>query len=378
MPTNSHSAFGRATGISSCNTGCRRPSLRKTVAVAVILLAGISQSPSAVAQKTDYVYLKNGDRLTVEVKELSRGQMRLSTNAFGTIYVKWEDVERIETSKRLQIELVNGRRFFGPAQVSKEPGVVALQVDGEVLSFDNDRIVRIQPIKGFRGLQGNLDNTLSLGLSYTQASDVLQWNVSASTRYQTEKFVAAASYNSMITRNALGTDSAQRDLHGTYLRLLRNRWLWFATTGLQQNDELGVSGRFIAGGGLGRIMAQSQKHEFILAAGLNANVEDALGSTDVTPAESGSGTTLEGLIFGEWTYYKLYSPKANVSISGSLYPGITESDRFRGDVRLRYRQEFVKDLFLNVTYYLNFDTRPRAGALSESDYGVVTALEYEF
>lgn len=347
-------------------------------ALAVVCLLGCFQSPSALAQKNDYVYLKNGDRLTVEVKELTRGQMRLSTDAFGTIHVKWEDVERIETHKRLQVELLDGRRFFGRAQVSEEPGVVSLRVDGEILSFDIDRIVRIQPIKGFRGLKGNLDNTLSLGLSYTQASDVLQWNVSVSTKYRMEKFVASASYDSMITRNGTGTDSARRDLNGTYLRLLRNRWLWFANTALQQNDELGVRGRLLAGGGLGRIMAQSQKHEFVLGGGLNANVENALGSPDNAPGESDSGTTLEGLIFGEWTFYKLYSPKSNVSISGALYPGLSESDRLRGDIRVRYRQEFLKDLFLNVNYYYNFDTRPLVGALSESDYGVVTGLEYEF
>ena len=56
-------------------------------ALAVVCLLGCFQSPSALAQKNDYVYLKNGDRLTVEVKELTRGQMRLSTDAFGTIHV---------------------------------------------------------------------------------------------------------------------------------------------------------------------------------------------------------------------------------------------------------------------------------------------------
>ena len=45
---------------------------------------------------------------------------------------------------------------------------------------------------------------------------------------------------------------------------------------------------------------------------------------------------------------------------------------------MRYRQEFLKDLFLNVNYYYNFDTKPLVGALSESDYGVVTGLEYKF
>lgn len=360
------------------NKDCRRPSLRRVATLAVIWLAGVSQSPSAIAQKTDYVYLKNGDRLTVEVKELKRGQMRLETDAFGTISVKWVDVDRIETDKPLQIELSGGQRFFGNAVTVSQSGSTALEVGGSVLTFDNETIVYIQPIKGKWGLRGNLDNSLSIGMSYTQASDVLQWNVSASSRYRTDKYVASASYDSLITNNGTGLDSKRRELSGTYQRLLPNRWLWFANTSLEENDELGVRGRLFAGGGFGRFLLLSQKHELVVAAGLAANIENALDSSDIDPNARGSGTSMEGLITGEWTYFKLYTPKSNVNISASLHPGISDSDRLRGDVRVRYRQEFLRDLFLNVTYYFNFDTKPPAGALSESDYGLVTGLEYRF
>ena len=60
------------------------------------------------------------------------------------------------------------------------------------------------------------------------------------------------------------------------------------------------------------------------------------------------------------------------------FPGITDSDRHRGDLNIRYRQEFIRDLFWNVTYYASFDTKPPAGAFSESDYGIVTGVEYLF
>lgn len=67
-----------------------------------------------------------------------------------------------------------------------------------------------------------------------------------------------------------------------------------------------------------------------------------------------------------------------MTVSASLFPGILESGRLRGDARIRYRQEFLKDLFLNLTYYYNFDTDPPVGAVSDSDYGIVTGIEYLF
>ena len=44
----------------------------------------------------------------------------------------------------------------------------------------------------------------------------------------------------------------------------------------------------------------------------------------------------------------------------------------------RYRQEFLKDLFLNLTYFYNFDTDSPVGAVSETDFGIVTGIEYLF
>ena len=123
---------------------------------------------------------------------------------------------------------------------------------------------------------------------------------------------------------------------------------------------------------------QTQSQELLLGVGLTANIENALGDPDLADSGSGRDTSLEGLLYGQWNYFKLHTPKSNVDLTVSLYPGITESDRVRGDARLRYRQEFVKDLFLNLTYYYNYDSDPPIGAASESDYGVVTSLEYLF
>ena len=165
------------------------------------LLLGLGISHTALAQMTDVVHLHNGDHVTGEIKELARGQLRFSTNAFGTIYVKWEDVERIESDKRLQVEIINGRQFFGPVQASDARNELAMDVSGDIIKLDLKRIVHIQPIKRTGRFNGNLDNSLSVGFTYASASDVMQWNVNGSTKYRTQKYLVSASYNSFITNN---------------------------------------------------------------------------------------------------------------------------------------------------------------------------------
>lgn len=50
----------------------------------------------------------------------------------------------------------------------------------------------------------------------------------------------------------------------------------------------------------------------------------------------------------------------------------------RGELRVRYRQECLADLFWNLVYFDNFDSKPSLGATSDRDYGLITSLEYKF
>ncbi|MEJ2319508.1 MAG: hypothetical protein P8Y21_09195, partial [Gemmatimonadales bacterium] len=53
----------------------------------------------AHAQKTDALVLSNGDRITGEIKELTRGKVRLKTDPMGTVYIKWQDIASITSDK---------------------------------------------------------------------------------------------------------------------------------------------------------------------------------------------------------------------------------------------------------------------------------------
>ena len=341
----------------------------------ILLFAIVAASPAAFAQKTDLIFLANGDRITAEIKELSHGQMRLSTDAFGTIHVKWQEIERIESDKWLQVELVDGRRYLGIADKGGSSRQLELIVAGGSQVLDMQRIIYIQPFKPGERLDGNLDISLAVGFSYTSSSQVARWNVNASTRYRTEKYAASVTFDDIVTDNREGSDSKSRDLTFTYNRFLRDRWFWFGSSSYQENDELGIDGRFLFSAGGGRYVSQSASHEFLIAAGLSANLE-SVALTD--PGGDDSEESTEALLVADWIYYKLYTPKSTVNLSMNVYPGLSDTDRVRGNLRLRYRQEFLKDLFWSVTYFDDFDSKPPAGALSKRDYGVVTSLEYKF
>src|SRR5438046_6263431 len=108
----------------------------------------------AEAQKTDSVWIRNGDRITGEVKSMSQGLLKYSTNDLGTIYVEWDKVDRISSTTVVEVRLTSGLKFYGHLGLAPT-GRVVVGTDTLRLS----EIVKLTPIKGsfLSRLDGYLD-----------------------------------------------------------------------------------------------------------------------------------------------------------------------------------------------------------------------------
>ena len=339
-----------------------------------LLICMLTTAP-ALAQKTDVIFLKNGDRVTGEIEELDRGLLQLSTTAFGKIQVNWVDIERMESDKHLQVEKGRGDRYLGSVTRDTRPGVLALIQSGQPVQIDLGEVVRLEPIKTTERLWSRLEKRLNIGFTHTQASEVTQWNINATLRYRAPKYEASASYDSMIILNQADEDRERRDLTGTYLRLRPERWVWFGTSSLQEDDELGVDGRLLVSAGVGRFLLQSSRQELSLRTGLSGNWENSIGDEN---ENSDLNTSVDGVLGVNWSFYKLHSPLSDLGVSLEYYPGLSETGRHRGNANIRYRQEFVQDLYWNLRYYYAYDSQPPAGSRSDDDFGIVTGIEYKF
>src|SRR6185436_17652759 len=130
----------------------------------LVLLFGAG---AAEAQKTDSVWIRNGDRITGEVKSLSRGLLKYSTDDLGTISIEWDKVARISTTTVLEIQLRSGRKFYGPLG-SGPTGTLVLGADTLPLA----ETVAMVPIE--ERLLSRLSGYLDLGFSYQKAHKTAQ------------------------------------------------------------------------------------------------------------------------------------------------------------------------------------------------------------
>jgi hypothetical protein len=343
--------------------------------------AALATTDQPTTRKTDVVYLKNGDRITGEFKEMVQGELKLSTAEMGSIYIKWNGIARVESDKFIEFELTDGTRVFGklPSDQAGLERIISMQtLKEEPFQVAMDNVVRAEQIRVNDSFWKRLDGHISLGLNYTQASDVLTWNISADARYRTTKHLTSLGFDSNLTRKGEGTDTRRHNLIGSRYWYLQKRWFYFGNLGGQQNDELGLALRVFVTGGAGRFLVQTQKTELYLAAGLQANKERETGTNDADADLSDSGANFEGVLAADYTFYRLYSPKSRIKLSGTVYPGISDTNRIRGNGNITLRQEFIKDLFWDLSFYYDYDSKPLQGAAATEDYGVVTSLGYEF
>ena len=193
-------------------------------------------------------------------------------------------------------------------------------------------------------------------------------NLTSNVRFRQEKYEIGFSANWNETSRTEDNNSSRADISTTYTRFLRNRWFWQGVGGVEGNEELGLNMRALVGGTAGRYLIQSPTLRLELNAGLAGNWEDR---------QDGRTQSVEGLISSSLEIFKHTLPVTRLSANINVFPGITESGRMRVNTNISLRNEIVRSVFWDLTFFSNFDNRPPEGA-SEEDYGIVTSLGATF
>src|SRR6187549_281327 len=201
-----------------------------------------------LAQKTDKVFLRNGNMLTGEIKSMKFAKLLFDVEGPGEIDVKWEYIVKIESNKTLQITTRNGEVYV--TTMDSLFSVVAYAMLDDIVE-----IVRIKDkfIK-------RLDGSVNLGFNYAKSSDNAQFTFSSTTTYRKPKAEVTLKLNSVLTHNSSDTAvSRKQDAAIDFYKKLKNSWYLNSLFGWQQNSQLGLKSRFILNGSGGKIIVNSNQ-----------------------------------------------------------------------------------------------------------------------
>src|SRR5262245_64645651 len=99
---------------------------RTVQAASLALAVALAAQAPALAAKTDLVVLRNGDRITGEVKGLARGKLDYSTDDAGRLSIEWDKVARVVSPNQFQFELGSGVRYSGRLGSANRDGFIAV------------------------------------------------------------------------------------------------------------------------------------------------------------------------------------------------------------------------------------------------------------
>ena len=163
--------------------------------------------------------MRNGDRLTCEVKSLNSDTLSISLDyAAGTISIDWSKVDHIESKQLFLVKTQDGLVYSGSLSTPSTPGarptkIEVLEESTSKVELDKTHVIHMEEtdlsfLRRFNGEVG-------LSSIYNKGNQSAQYNLNADAVYPRERWSAAVSYSSSFS-SSTGSSSVTRNESQNY------------------------------------------------------------------------------------------------------------------------------------------------------------------
>ena len=327
---------------------------------------GDEENADRRAAKTDIVVMTNGDRITGEVKSLTRGLLQYSTNAMGTLQIQWDSIAAVTSVDNFEVEMDSGERLFG----SLRPGTAGQLrvVDGrDTVRVGMKHIVAIIEVK--KSFWNRWNGSLDLGFNFAQANASTYWSTSAEATYRTKNDQVNLSGSNFLQSQDSAATTTRSELQGNYQRFLGRSWFVIGGVQYEQNSELDLDFRFTLGGGGGRTIIHTSRALMGTWIGFSGAEEEYTGSA--------ASLNFQGILAWNYSLYTFGKLQTNWTSSVSVLPNLTTLGRVRVQINTNFKRELFDNFYLGLSGFETFDSEPPAGS-EKNDYGVTTSIGWTF
>lgn len=333
----------------------------------LVVAAGVAilSTPAGAREKSDIVVLRNGDRLHGEIKGMSRGKLDVSTDDAGRLSIEWVKVARATSAHSYELELGSGQKYFGALAAPPEGASGVVVVDATALAVED--VVGIVPLDA--AFVSRLKAYLDVGFTVAKSNHATTFTADGEVAYRGDRFGSRLGFNSYVQDddNTTAVTRSAVLLSGDYYL---TPWRASLIAGAESNDELDLKLRVTLGGGAAYPLVRNNAMELWAAAGAVVTRENYAGS-ELT-------TNVEAWINGTWDAFRYDSPKLDLGLSASIYPGLSNLGRVRGEVSARVKYELFTDFNAGLTLSSTFDSRPPDPSAAKTDYVATFTIGWSY
>lgn len=320
---------------------------------------------TALAAKTDLLTLGNGDRITGEIKWLTRGKLQYSTDDAGTISIEWVKVARLTSPSSFEVETTTGDKHVGRLAAIDRDGVLLVAGDlVDTLSIPEVVAINALDARFLNRVRAYLD----LGLTFAKANEATTFSTEGEAAYRGDKVGGTFGFNSYAQGQESAPTTSRNSVLLRGIRFLPKRWSLLAFGQAEQNDELNLDVRLTGAGGVGRVLKRSNTSELGTGVGLAVTRERFAPGPGDPADEVETESNLEALLFAAWDAFRFDTPKLDFGTSLYLYPSLSTAGRVRGEATLRLKYELFSDFNVGVSATDTFDSDPPEETATKNDY----------
>jgi len=345
----------------------------KTLSFAFFLFFSL---PVIARENTDVIVMKNGDRMTGQIKGLYNGALYVSLPyVIQTFSVDWTKVARLESTQLFIVTAADGSVYEGTLKVPEtEKGrpvrIEVLETPQKQVTIDQDKVVTMAWASN--EFRDRFNGALNTGIIYTKGNENVQLALGSQVEYLQERWSASSTWNSSLS-NSSGAPTATRNEFGfAFSHLLPwNNYYYSALSDFLQSSVQGIQLQSSVGAGIGHYWTNPNRARLSLLGGI------AWQNTRYNQNTVGAGTQnfAAGIVATDLQLFKFN--KTTLDVTGLLFPMLNEPGRIKFNMNATYYIKITGNLSWNFSFYGNWDNRPPPH-LPGSDYGTSSGLSWTF
>ncbi len=318
----------------------------------------------------DTIFLRDGEILVGDIKELRLGVLTIDSKDLNDISVKISKVKTINSaSDTLRIETTDKYIYYGALKPSEKPGWVYVVTESHQHPVELSNINTLLMFR--KRFWDNLSGSVSAGFSYSHSSGIGQLNTNFSVTYASRRYEVMFTGSGIASIDTATFSRDREDLDITTMYNIHAMWYGIASLDYQRNLQLSISRRFQQSLAAGYKVIFSQNLQILGMGGLSVSQERSTTGEDQNfLCELPVGFSVD--------YFKFSRPNMQISSKHVFYTGLTQWGRVRYDSNTTFAWELFKDFSLSINLYLNFDSQPPDTTAGKTDYGTVVGLTYKF
>ena len=353
--------------------------MRPAIGMKCILLCAFAclASPAFSRDKTDVLVMRNGDRITCEVKSLDGGVLKVDLDYVdGSVSIDWLKVARIESPALFLVQLQDGSIYSGrvitPDALTGIPMKIEILPDDTQESVVVDRTNVVKMNQTSESLLRRLSGSFTFGALFSRGNNNTQYSVGSDLLYQHTRWGSRLRYSSNLSSSTGAATATRNQVDLSAYRLLPwNNYFYGGAAAFLQSSVQGIQHQTNLAINVGRYLRNSNRVRLTALAGVGWQRTDYEPSVAIQASQN----VAVALITVNLEAFRF--KKTRLDFTASAVPALTDPGRLFYRTNLAYYVKLFGKVDWNFSFYGNWDTRPPPH-FQGSDYGSSTGLSWTF